>query len=263
MATASCLCRLSRGANQTSQDCQKQAIELTQEFMPTVLLSILLLLASTGQAPRREDNSDWWSLLNEDFPVPAVKPQNKDLEAVNFQILGVVLGNQLEQITAKLGRTRSVQRGDASTGREQVCYVSVDTQEKVHLIFEFGEVESAFYLFAAGADWTGSNLCRASPKVSPAIATAAGLKLGLTRAQVEAILGDPDFASDDKLVYYREVERKVSAKEFAQLRKDYPEKLTDREAHEKFDSYTVGMYVEVRLVNSQLNYLAVSRTATD
>src|SRR5271165_727837 len=125
MATASCLCLLSRAANQGSREYQNQPIDLTQECMPTVFLSVLLLLAFPGQSTRLEDKSDWWSLLNEDSSVPGVPPQNKDLDAANFQILGVVLGNQLEQITAKLGRARSVQRGDGSTGREQVCYVSV------------------------------------------------------------------------------------------------------------------------------------------
>ncbi len=225
---------------------------------------MLLLFSLRGQTPRLEDKSDWWSLLNEDSSVPTMKkPPNKDLDSANFQILGVVLGNQFDQIAANLGRARSVQRGNASTGRQQICYVSADAQETIHLIFELGEVELAFYLFAGGADWNGSNLCRTSQKVSTTIATKAGLKLGLTRPQIEAILGEPDFASDDRLVYYREVERKTTPKEFARMRKNYSQPLSDQEAHAKFDSYTVGMYIEARLTNAQLNYLAVSRTETD
>jgi len=46
------------------------------------------------------------------------------------------------------------------------------------------------------------------------------------------------------------------------MRKEYPESLSDKAAHEKFDSYTEEYYIEIRLVDSRLNYLAVSRTET-
>ena len=50
--------------------------------------------------------------------------------------------------------------------------------------------------------------------------------------------------------------------EFARMRKEYPEPLSDEAAHEKFDSYTEEHYIEIRLVDRRLNYLVVSRTET-
>jgi hypothetical protein len=47
------------------------------------------------------------------------------------------------------------------------------------------------------------------------------------------------------------------------MRKDYPRRLDDKEAHEMFDFYDVGIYIEARFLNSKLTYLAVSRTETD
>jgi hypothetical protein len=44
-----------------------------------------------------------------------------------------------------------VERGDAASSRNQICYIS--TSGSVHLIFEFGEINSVLYLFEDGAAW--------------------------------------------------------------------------------------------------------------
>jgi hypothetical protein len=235
------------------------------------ILSVFLLLAVTSsvalahaQDTRFEDRSDWWSILNEGFQGPKVKPGNKDLHKGNFQIAGVALsGDQFKELAIKLGQTTAVVRGDASSGRHQVCYESVDDATRVHLVFEFGEVEETFYLFAGGPDWNGSDLCTKSKLVSTALSTPSGLRLGLARSQVETILGTPDAVIGDRLVYSREYKKKTSTEEFEQMRNDYPRKVDDKEAHEMFDFYDVGIYIEARLTDSKLAYLAVSRTETD
>ena len=40
---------------------------------------------------------------------------------------------------------------------------------------------------------------------------------------------------------------------------EYPAKLTDQEAHQKFDFYDVGVYIEIRFESSKRTYLAVSK----
>jgi hypothetical protein len=151
----------------------------------------------------------------------------------------------------------------ASSGREQLCYVSSKGTEKLYLIFEYGEVDATFYLFAGGRSWHGREFCASSEKISRTLSTPSGLRLGLTRKQVEAILGKPDMVADNRFVYFRENERKTTADEFERLRRDYPEQLSDKDAHEKFDSYTVQTYIEARFTGSGLNYLVVSTLATD
>ena len=209
-----------------------------------------------------KDHSDWWSINNEHFHAPELKAQNKDIAPANFQIVGVTLGShQFEKAAAKLGKAETVQRGDASTGREQVCYVSARAGRRVHLVFEFAELESTFYLFAGGAGWKGANLCVLSSKVSSNTSTASGLRLGLMRSEVEAILGKPDGVYGDKVVYSREVTRRTTPAEFERLRKESGEQLSDKAAHEKFDFYPAEVYIEARFANSKLNYLAVSESS--
>jgi hypothetical protein len=226
----------------------------------TLLISILLVAGCHAQATRVNDNSDWWSILKEDPHGPQIKPNDRPLDERSFQILGVSLSEkQFEQAEAKLGKAAEIGRGDAATGRHQVCYKSAQGLDTIYLIFEFGEVEETFYLFVGGPTWNGSDLCVKSSFITKRVGTASGLKLGITRAQAEAILGSPDHVDGDRLFYSREMQKKTSPTEFDQMRKEYPEKLSDKEAHEKFDYYDVIMYVEAGFGNSKLDYLAVSR----
>jgi len=58
-----------------------------------------------------------------------------------------------ERAAAKLGISAIIERGDASTGRSQACYVSARDGAKVHLIFEQGEVDFTYYMFVGGPAW--------------------------------------------------------------------------------------------------------------
>jgi hypothetical protein len=185
-------------------------------------------------------------------------------ERPQFNNRGVSLeSDDPKAVEKKLGRVKSVERGDASSGREQLCYVSSKGAEKLYLIFEYGEVNATFYLFAGGRSWHGNEYCAASGKVSKTLSTPSGLRLGRTRKQVEAVLGEPDLIADNRFIYSRETERKTTADEFERLRRDYPKQLSDKEAHEQFDSYTVQTYIEARFKGAGLNYLEVSTSATD
>jgi len=227
------------------------------------LFCVSLGATSAAQSVRKSDDSDWWSMLNPNFHWINVKPRQEEMDARNFTVAGVGLDrDQTESIEANLGKAKSVQRGDGAAAREQVCYVS-EGPERVHLIFEFGEVDSIFYLFINGSDWQGSALCVKSKQVSMNLTTGSGLKLGLTRSQVETTLGKPDFSDDDRLVYFREIGKRTTPEEFERMRKEYPEKLSDKAAHEMFDSYTLQTYVEARFSESRLSYLAISTSSTN
>lgn len=226
-----------------------------------LILLVLILAASyplNGQTARLEDNSDWWSYVGENFGAPQIKAKNRAIGSKSLLIAGIKLGSPFKQITAKMGPATQVERGEAATSRDQLCYTSADNPGRVHLIFEFGEVESVFYLFTGGADWKGSELCAKSKQVSMNAKTASGLRLGLTKSQVESILGKADWDQGNRLVYSREVRRKTTAKELQHFRN--PESLSDQELHETFDFYTVDVYIEARFFDSKLIYLAVSNT---
>jgi hypothetical protein len=230
------------------------------------LVSLQVLLLSlcgpvSSQIVKMKDSSDWWSIYNEKYHAPEMKARNDDVDAKTFEIAGIRLGTDgFKEFAVKLGKATIVQRGDASTGREQVCYTSSAMAQKTYLIFEFGEDDSIFYLFTAGADWRGRGLCVRSKQVSADLRTGSGLKLGLSREQLKAILGEPDANAGDKLLYSRTIKKKSTSERFELQRKQYPEKLSDAEAHKKFDFYTVTAYVEARFTNKNLSYLAVSRS---
>jgi hypothetical protein len=226
------------------------------------LVVCLLIAASSlcaaAQKTRLNDSSDWWSINREDSRIPPIKAGKQGLQSSNFSVAGIEVGHGgVEAFTAKFGRATEVERGDASTGRSQWCYVSA-SNPSVHAIFEFGEDESLFYLFSGGADWAGSKYCLKSKQISFGSSTTSGLRLGLTRAEVEAILGRPDAVTANELVYSREFQKRSSPQQFETLRKDYPVLTSDEEAHRKFDFYPVEQYILARFVDSKLVYFAVS-----
>jgi len=223
-----------------------------------VVSCTLALLSGLAFAQRLNDSSDWWSINREDSRSPNVKPSNHELQSNNFSLAGITLGKGgVEAITDKLGQAPEIERGDASTGRLQLCYTSA-ARSAVHVVFEFGEDESVFYLFSSGTPWRGSQYCVHSKRVSKDRSTASGLRLGLTRPQVEAVLGHPDAITANEFVYSRQFGRKTTTTEFETMRREYPVILSDEEARRQFDSYPAEQYVLARFAESKLVYLAVS-----
>jgi hypothetical protein len=240
-------------------------VVLRMWHVPGLFLALCCFFAvfeiANGQTFRLKDQTDWWSINNGEFHRTDIRARNESIAPGTFEVAGVALGSdQFKRLAATLGKATVVERGDASTARRQICYVSAENPSKVYAIFEFGEDESVFYLFRDGADWNGRRFCVVTKHISMSSGTASGLRLGLTPSGVEAILGKADAASEDTLVYSREVKEKTTPAQFEELRKDYPEQLNDKTAHEKFDYYSIEIYIEARFGKSGLNYLAVSKS---
>jgi hypothetical protein len=226
------------------------------------LLTVWILISTNlnAQTFRLEDNSDWWSINREQDTGLPVKPLQKHFDTRNFKIFGLSLDTlDFDAVAAKFGKASVVERGDAATGRSQICYSSNEGSEQIHLVFEFGEGQSStLYLFRRGADWNGSNHCVNSSDVTARLSTDTGLKLGLSRIRVEAILGKPDSVKGDRIAYWREFNRKTTKEEFERFRREYPETLSDQSAHEQFDQVPVTMQIEAKFKNLHLDYLVVS-----
>jgi hypothetical protein len=121
-----------------------------------------------------------------------LRVQHREIEAANFRISGVDLASKeevLQQATRLFGKSTSVSSGDASTSYEEVCYQSATENDNTHLIFGRGEVDSSLILSSDSSVWKGNQICTRSGKITRNIATDSGLHLGLTQAQVIAILG--------------------------------------------------------------------------
>jgi hypothetical protein len=228
-------------------------------LLTITFVALFLYQTARAQSLRLKDHSDWWSINNENFHSPPVKPRSGVLDQGIFRIAKLDLeGIKFDKIERTLGTTTHISKGDASTGREQACYRSANEAASVYLIFEFGEDSSNYYLFVDNAPWNGQKYCKKSTEVSEGLSTASGVRLGLPREQFDGALGKPDAIVGDKEVYSREVKKKSTPEQFERQRKEYPMTLSDTQAHEMFDFYTVSTYVEARFTNSKLTYLVVS-----
>ena len=216
----------------------------------------------TQPTVRLEDNSDWWSLTKENASDVAIVFQERDLPRSNFRILGIDLGTGLiDRAIQKLGVATTVERGDASTGRHQLCYVSSDETSKAYLIFETGEVNDAFYLFRGGTPWNGKDECSATKVVSSGLSTASGLHLGLTPSQVIAILGRPTNRRKGELGYAVHTRKKTPAAELNEWRKQQPQ-MSDKEFKVNYEFYDLSVGIVLKFVNSKLTYISISKLAT-
>jgi hypothetical protein len=207
--------------------------------MKTALACLLLLLpAKKPDTIYLRDDSDWWSKLS---ILLDTEGETQETPVAVLKIAGVSLDQQsFSTIPAIVGQTVAVSRGDASTGRKQYCYASSD--RSAHLVFEEGEVYHAYYLFARGNDWNGSKYCSKSEALSAATSNAAGVHLGMSPAEVQAILGKPLIADPRTLIYLRQTKRPFSTQPYA---------------------YDVVVHIEARFSGSKLMYLAVVKSEID
>lgn len=231
-------------------------------------LAILLLFVTTlfGQQSNRsvqiDDNSDWWSLMKTDEPIASkvdpIRTPNPSLE-----ILGISLLDQhlFARISKTLGPAVEVERGDGATGRQQYCYVSSGSGRKVYLIFEFGEAESAFYLFTDGRDWDGSRYCHPSKLVSDRIGTKSGVRLGMTREQVEGILGKPTIVEGDRIKYARSLSVKSTAEELKRARTYAPD-MNEKDFEANYGHWDFTTDIVAGFKDSKLYYLALAQDET-
>ena len=209
---------------------------------------------------RLADQSDWWSVLNENFYWPIEKPRGDELSADNFEIAGMKLDRDpsFRSVKSRFGRTVTASRGATSSARQQVCYLSAEAPP-TRLIFEEGDLSLNFYLVAGGQGWNGQVLCAESPQVSANLRTKSGLGLGISTAEVVKILGKADISNPDRLVYEREIEQPTPNDKLTELRKEHSE-MSDKDFHDNYDSYEQELYIEARFTNGKLSYLAVSKT---
>jgi hypothetical protein len=174
-------------------------------FRTRALVLALTLIGWTGSgSSQMDDNSDWWSLIRDVGPDACSTLSKEKPDGANFVIAGVNLrrGDPIHDAEEKVEKTSEIMtRGDASTGRTQICFKSASEKGRFKLIFEQGEIPSVAYLIDGGPDWPQSYKCVVSQKISEKLATASGLHLGMTAAEVEKILGKPCIESNDSIEY--------------------------------------------------------------
>src|SRR5215469_3821085 len=118
-------------------------IHLLKRLYTVSLLSLFIRISPVMAqgTPVRLDSSDWWSYTRQEElpyqePEHPIQFQKREPAESNFQIAGVTLDDprhDFSLVRSKFGEGTEVERGDAASGRNQICYVS--TSGDVHLIF--------------------------------------------------------------------------------------------------------------------------------
>lgn len=210
------------------------------------------------------DNSDWWSVFNNGYlSAQQTNTQHRELDAATLRVASVKVDlGEISRAQAKLGQATIVTRGDAALGRTQACYVTNDSN--THLVFEedsegFG---ASFYLFSGGPSWDGSKLCSRLPLPPEGIQTASGLRLGLTPAKVEAVLGRPSIASPNKLTYDFEVKKKTPESKLEKLRRQDGAGMSEKDFLDSYGFYYVDSSVVAKFKAAKLVYLGVTKSVS-
>ncbi len=144
------------------------------------------------------------------FVLTGALAEGQKLDPKNFEVLGIRLGSSevadVERIlgTAPVKQARHIEEASR-------CYAS---PENGGTILEFdnwltGVVEFRFY---QGSTQSISR-CAQSRLVSSSLSTASGLKLGMGRSEVVALLGPPTKMQEDRLTYESSYDRPPTPEE--------------------------------------------------
>lgn len=199
-----------------------------------------------------------------------LRVQNREVAGTNFRISGVDLASDegvLLQATKQFGKSPGVSSGDASTSNEEVCYRSATENDDTYLIFGRGEVDSSFILSSDSSGWKRNPLCKRSEQITRNVATDSGLHLGLTQAQVIAILGLATRHSQntqqhrDVLIYSMETKKQTDPQKlerwWQQKTKETPA-ASREEFLENWETYHLEVNVDAQFANDSLTRLTIS-----
>lgn len=212
---------------------------------------------------RLRDSSDWWSLTRRGDWDANTSPEDVEVSDQNFRIAGIPLGEGMFQaLAAKFGKTSLIERGDGASGRVQACYAASREDGHTYLVFEEREVGFAFYLFENGPTWLGKDKCVSSKNVSKSLTTESGLRLGQTPEEVIGILGQPTRRFKEELRYFLVTKKKAGSEDLEQARRDHSE-LSEQEIQNQYGTFDLSVYISAKFQNSELVYLAVSKSETN
>lgn len=139
--------------------------------------------------------------------LPAQSLPSKDL-ARHLTMMGFTLEKStLEDVQAVLGKSAATKCPPEESGSMDICYVAAG-RDKIRVVFEAGFSGSwkeldGFKVIAGSLDLPCYRQCPIADQVSSDVQTAGGLKLGLTRKQLVALLGPPKEAHGNQLTFLR------------------------------------------------------------
>lgn len=128
-----------------------------------------------------------------------------EMDEAHLTLLGFTLGKHtVQNVEGLLGKPKEYVGVDQH-GKD-VCYVSESKGDNTRVIFGTGMMGDwedllNFQLIAGHVNFKESKKCKRSPLVSKNVATASGLKLGMSQELVKTILGSPTKENKERLLF--------------------------------------------------------------
>jgi hypothetical protein len=197
--------------------------------------SLVLLLGAVASAG---------SLAEVDSPSEATK-----LAAETFQVLGITLGTSM---VTDLGRVLGPAPFRVSADNEGTvsCYCSPGNARTL-LEFRAWAGTIAEFRFSQGSPQT-VNRCANSRLVSSSLATASGLRLGMSRRQIMALLGAPTRTRQDHFIYESIYDRPPTPEEVKHFNDAFYAPPALINVHERVDvRFRGGKAVRVDVLRAQ------------
>lgn len=121
----------------------------------------------------------------------------------NFRILGLFIGDCASRdVYSKLGPGIPF-KGDAKADVTRACYIS--DKDETLILFSFENSQCAgVRLLSQKKKFYKWHFCERSPLVSKHLTTPSGIKLGISKIRLKAILGAPHSESEENLEYVYE-----------------------------------------------------------
>lgn len=232
---------------------------------PAWLVLIVFLALSTGPIPSRASASRAGTAISGKIldmygagkiPIQKRVPSRAAQREFGVHLVDFRQGEPTEVAAHILGPAPVVWSGDASTSLAQVCYVSNTARDRTYLLVEQGEVDGDFYLLRNPSPWRDGSRCTRVASLNAALEKTEHVKLGMTRAGVEQLLGKPSLIRKHELDYHFSLMVKNSPRELARVRKANPA-MSEADIEANYDSYYLEAYFIIGFRYGRSNFLHV------
>jgi len=144
--------------------------------------------------------------------------QDRPLDPSHRTVLRLVIGDSTSQdIYSKMGPSIPI-RDNFEPSVTQLCYVSDRDDTLIIFYSEFSRC-SRVRLLSQKKRFQKWHFCSASPLVSKDVATASGVRLGISKHRLKAILGSPRSETDETVNYVYEWQPKMNSAEMEKTSK--------------------------------------------
>ncbi len=145
--------------------------------------------------------------------------QDRSLDPSHRTILRLIIGDSASYaIYSKMGPGIPI-RDHSNPSATQLCYVSGRDDTLVVFYSEFSRC-ARVRLLSQKKRFQKWHFCSASPLVSKDVATASGIRLGMSKDRLKAILGPPPSETDETVNYVYEWQQKMNADEIEKTSED-------------------------------------------